>query len=325
MEKSIELMLGWVLAAGGLGFVISATFARWLKFSRRVFLIPYVLLTSLFLYGFIVWSGTDVIGLLVQNWYGGVLLGGLLSVYLVRTVRSQPASRQSSGSGLAMDLAWFDYSKRAILDPLKSPGFVMIATIVGIALLIIVSWLFALFVDSLRPNALTGMRLRDLFNSTTTGSSLVIPPALFRNFSLALIAVLILHELVHGLFYWLFSGHSPKFGFHGLIPYASAPSGVYFPRNQFLAVGVSPIVLLTVVGMLLILIVPVDLVSLVFFNAAGAAGDLILVIYLLPFPFHTLMEDNDSGVIIYGRNGNRGETEHKTVRKSDAGQERKRN
>lgn len=132
------------------------------------------------------------------------------------------------------------------------------------------------------------------------------------NQGLALIAVLILHEFVHGLFYWLFSNRRPKFGFQDLLPYAAAPSGVYFPRNKFLIVGLSPLVLLTAAGLLLIVIVPITyvpfLLFFVAFNAAGAAGDLIMVIQLMPFSSDTMMEDNGSGVIIYGpkRNKNAG-------------------
>jgi len=148
------------------------------------------------------------------------------------------------------------------------------------------------------------MRLHDLLRSTTAGFSLVVPPALFPNLGLALIAVLIFHELVHGLFYWLFSSHRPRFGFQGLFPYAAAPSGIYFPRNQFLVVGLSPLVLLTAVGLLLMVIVPTAFVPFllffVVFNASGAAGDLIMVIQLMRFSSDTLMEDSTSGVIIYG-------------------------
>jgi hypothetical protein len=148
------------------------------------------------------------------------------------------------------------------------------------------------------------MRLQDLLRSTTAGFSLAIPPALLRNLGLALIAVLIFHELVHGLFYWLFSSRRPKFGIQGLFPYAAAPPGVYFPRNQFLVVGLSPLVLLTAVGLLLMVIVPFAFVPFLFFfvaiNASGAAGDLIMVIQLMPFSSDTLMEDIDSSVIVYG-------------------------
>jgi len=202
-----------------------------------------------------------------------------------------------------------NYSKYIILEPLKNPKFVIGAIIIGIVLFLIFGWLLVLFVNALRPTALDGMRLRDLLSTNTAGSSFVIPPALFRNVGLALIAVLIFHELVHGLFYWLFSSQRPKFGFRGLFPYAAAPIGVYFPRKQFLAVGLAPLVLLTMVGLLLMVIAPIALVPFllffVAFNAAGAAGDLIMVIQLAPFSSDTVMEDNDAGVTIYGPKRNR--------------------
>lgn len=202
-----------------------------------------------------------------------------------------------------------NYSRYTILEPSKNPKFITGATVTGIALLLIVSWLLAMFVNALRPTALDGMRLRNLFSTTTTGSSFVIPPSLFRNFGLAVITVVIVHELVHGLFYWLLSNHRPKFGFKGLFPYAAAPSGVYFPRDQFLIIGLSPLVLLTFVGLLLMMIIPIAFVPFflffIAFNAAGAAGDLILGIQLMSLSSDTMMEDNGSGLIIYGRKKNK--------------------
>jgi hypothetical protein len=202
-----------------------------------------------------------------------------------------------------------NYSKYTVLEPTKEPKFVIGAVVTAIALLLIAGWLLVLFVNALRPAALNGMRLRDLFSTTTTGSSVTILPALFRNLVLALIAGVILHEIVHGLFYWLFSSHRPKFGFQGLIPYAAAPTGVYFLRNQFLTVGLSPFVLLTAVGLLLMVILPIAyvpfLLFLVAFNAAGATGDLIMMIRFMSFSSDTVMEDSGSGVIIYGPKKNR--------------------
>lgn len=196
-----------------------------------------------------------------------------------------------------------NYSRYTSLEPSKELKFITGAIVTGIALLLIVSWLLVTFVNELRPNALDGMRLHDLLNSITTGTSFVLPPTLFRNLSLALIAGLILHEFVHGLFYWLFSTNRPRLGFRGLFPYAAAPSGVYFRRNQFIVIGLSPLVLLTAVGLLLMVIVPTTYVPFLLFfaafNAAGAAGDLIMVIQLMQFSSDTVMEDNGSGVIIY--------------------------
>jgi hypothetical protein len=202
-----------------------------------------------------------------------------------------------------------NYSRYTVLEPSKNPKFMMGATVTGIALLLFIGWLLVMFVNALRPTALDGMRLHDIFSSTATGSSFVIPPTFFRNLGFALIAVLILHESVHGLFYWLFSGHPPKFGFQSILPYAAAPSGVYFPRNQFLIVGLSPLVLLTAVGLLLMVIVPIAFVPFllffVAFNASGASGDLIMVIQLMQLSSDTMMEDNGSSLIIYGPKENR--------------------
>jgi hypothetical protein len=202
-----------------------------------------------------------------------------------------------------------NYSRYTVIEPSKNPKFMFGAIITGITLLLITGWLLVMFVNGLRPTALDGMRFHDIFSSTATGSSFVVHPIFFRNLGLALIAVLILHEFVHGLFYWLFSSQRPTFGFQGLLPYTASPSGVYFPRIQFIIIGLSPLVLLTAVGLLLIVIVPIIFVPFllffIVFNAAGAAGDLIMVLQLMPFSSDTMMEDNGSSVIIYGPKRNK--------------------
>ncbi len=100
------LNLGWVLAAGLLGFTTSAVFSGWLHFARRLFLLPYFVLTGAFLYGFCYWSQLNLISLLTQNWYWGLLGGTIVGVFLVRTVRSQAASARSTGMGLVFDTVW---------------------------------------------------------------------------------------------------------------------------------------------------------------------------------------------------------------------------
>ena len=106
MDHQFWTMMGWVVAASILGFAISAVFAGWIKLSRHLFLIPYVSLVSIFLYSFIVLNEIDVAAILVENWAWGIAAGGLVSVFLVRNVRSQPASRQLDGAVLVLDIAW---------------------------------------------------------------------------------------------------------------------------------------------------------------------------------------------------------------------------
>ena len=195
-----------------------------------------------------------------------------------------------------------NYRRQASLDLSKSSKAVVGAIVSGIVLLITVGWSFLQFTNLVRPTALDAMGFHDLLTITPNGGASITIP--FQVPLIALVLVMLIHELVHGLFYWWFAGQRPTFGIKGLGVYVAAPSEVYFPRNQYLVVGIAPLVLLTLVGLLLVTIVPVALVPIlilfVAFNAAGAAGDLLMVARLLSYSPDTLMQDNDSGVIVYG-------------------------
>jgi hypothetical protein len=106
MEPQFGLFLAWVLAAGLLGLAISAMFSGWLHLSRRAFLVPYVVLSGAFLYGFARWSQLDLVALFVQNWAWGLLAGAAVGAFLVRNVRSQPSSTRSNGADLILDTFW---------------------------------------------------------------------------------------------------------------------------------------------------------------------------------------------------------------------------
>jgi len=195
-----------------------------------------------------------------------------------------------------------NYRHQVTLDLSKSRKAVVGAIVSGIVLLITVGWLFVQFANLIRPSALEALRFHDLLTTTPNGDTSITIP--FQGVVIALVLVMLIHELVHGLFYWWFAGQRPTFDIKGLGVYMAAPSEVYFPRNQYLVVGIAPWVLLTLVGLLLVTIVPVALVPIlilfVAFNAAGAAGDLLMVARLLSYSPDTLMQDNDSGVIVYG-------------------------
>ena len=110
-------------------------------------------------------------------------------------------------------------------------------------------------------------------------------------------AVLVLHELVHGLFFWLFTRSRPRFGFKGA--YAAAP-GWYIPRPQFLIVGLAPLALISLAGLLILPFIAfpfsLALVLALIANATGAIGDLYMTIRLLFVPQHVLIEDWGEGI-----------------------------
>ncbi len=100
------IMLGWVIAAMGIGFGISYVFAGRMNLSRHRFLIPYVFITTIFLYSFTQRNEVDLAGVLAKNWIWGILVGGAISLFLVKTVRAQPLSRRTYGSELVLDVTW---------------------------------------------------------------------------------------------------------------------------------------------------------------------------------------------------------------------------
>jgi hypothetical protein len=104
--NSIWLAVYWVLGASILGLFISGVFSGWLKLSRRVFLVPYVLLTSIFMILFFRANEINLISLISENWIWGLILGIAVGVLLMINVRSQPSSRQTTGSELAFNIVW---------------------------------------------------------------------------------------------------------------------------------------------------------------------------------------------------------------------------
>ncbi len=96
----------WIIGACGLGFAIAAIFGGWLRLPRNLFLVPYVTLASAFLTAYFVWSKIGLVALLVDNWAWGVLAGVAVGAITIANVRTQPATRQSTGGELVADLAW---------------------------------------------------------------------------------------------------------------------------------------------------------------------------------------------------------------------------
>src|ERR1041385_3192184 len=98
--------LGWIIAAGLLGFVISFAFSALLRLPRDIFLIPYIGFTLLFLYAYTRWSGLSIQDLILHNWIWGIMGAMILGIITIRNVLSQPTSPRSKGLNLAFDLLW---------------------------------------------------------------------------------------------------------------------------------------------------------------------------------------------------------------------------
>ena len=123
------------------------------------------------------------------------------------------------------------------------------------------------------------------------------------SFVIAFALMIVLHEGLHGLLFWLFSHARPTFGVGWVYAYAAAPDW-YFPRNQFVIIAIAPLVGITALGLLLMGSLPLvalpTLLFLLIFNGAGSAGDLYAMVTSLFYPADILVNDQGDQFTIYG-------------------------
>jgi len=121
---------------------------------------------------------------------------------------------------------------------------------------------------------------------------------------LALVVVLLLtvHELIHAIFFWVFTRSKPVFAIRLFYAYAGAPDW-YIPVRKFVYVTVAPLVIIGAVGLLLILVVPQSLiifiVCLVAFNTGESIGDLLVLFRLLKLPPTSYANDTGDVMTFY--------------------------
>jgi hypothetical protein len=106
MNKVWYVYLGWVVAAGFLGFALSTIFAGVLRLPRNLYLIPYIGMSGLFFYAYIRWSETSISEIIRHNWVWGLVGAVLLTLFTVKNVLSQPSTPRSEGFPLVFDLLW---------------------------------------------------------------------------------------------------------------------------------------------------------------------------------------------------------------------------
>ncbi|MFN8378008.1 MAG: DUF3267 domain-containing protein [Anaerolineae bacterium] len=117
--------------------------------------------------------------------------------------------------------------------------------------------------------------------------------------------VLPLHELVHAILI-LGVGHRPRMGMKldkGVL-YATADNAL-FTRNQYLAVALSPFIVISVAGAASLLVLPSGwwwtVALAVILNAGGAIGDLWVSAQVIQAPATALVRDTEDGFVLYMR------------------------
>lgn len=169
---------------------------------------------------------------------------------------------------------------------LSSSRSVLGMNLAAIPLLFVFGWLFLRLINIFRP-----------YNSSQKGFL-----GFFIGFSvlelgfllLLIILMLILHELVHGIFFWAFTRERPRFALKSGYAFAAAPDW-YLPRIQYIMVGLSPFLIISVASIFSACILDPTLIPYLLiiatFNAAGSLGDLIVVGWVLNQPKTLLIND----------------------------------
>ena len=154
-------------------------------------------------------------------------------------------------------------------------------------------WLF----QWLRPGVTSGVVG---FSFRITGLADILSP--FLVILVVTVVMIIMHEAIHGIFFWLFTGGRVKFAFKGAYAYAAAPDW-YIPKKPYMVVSLAPLVLMTIVGVLALLWVPVNWVTpiilLLAMNASGAVGDIYVFLLLIRLEDDAFIKDFGEKMKIY--------------------------
>ncbi len=186
-----------------------------------------------------------------------------------------------------------NYIQSGIFD-LKSKKLMIFMNLTGLVIFIFSIWFFSWVAFLIRDGGSASISFE--FSS--------IPSFLLAVLKLifTIILVLVFHEAIHAFFFWIFSGQKPKVGFKGSYAFAAMP-GWYFPRNQYLLIGIAPLLVLSLIGILFLMVVPESMLNMLLvalvLNTSGAIGDLIVVLWLLTKPRHTYALDQIDSILFY--------------------------
>ena len=162
---------------------------------------------------------------------------------------------------------------------------------VGLVWMALSGWLLVSYVMWLRPD-FTGA-LKEGISINLLGVLLLL---------LVVVVSVLVHELVHGLFFWFFAGQRPEFGIRPGYAFAAMPDWFY-PKYQYLAVALSPLLILTCLGVLASAFVPMAwlglLLSGMIFNAGGAIGDMYVCWRVARETERIWVKDSGDGFQVY--------------------------
>lgn len=119
---------------------------------------------------------------------------------------------------------------------------------------------------------------------------------------LGIVGVLVLHELVHGIFIRFFTKTKVTYGFHGSVASAGSPD-FFFRKGEYLIVALAPFL---IINLALAAALPfmhgtafVIAYCVLAFHFTGCVGDLYMVFKLCKYKPDTLIRDSGPEIELY--------------------------
>jgi hypothetical protein len=113
---------------------------------------------------------------------------------------------------------------------------------------------------------------------------------------------LLLHEGLHGLALIL-QGHRPKFGYESGYPYAAIQPGEFLTRRQYLAMALTPLTAMTLLGVVFLVLLPTNIGQIILItlllNTAACIGDLAVADRARRWPTTALFAANNEGIKVF--------------------------
>lgn len=189
-----------------------------------------------------------------------------------------------------------DYHQAATLDIIQDKKLIIFLNIAGLVLVVLCGWLFFYLIARVRPgetaNSLVSININSLFSLASLVFWILFLTALH----------VILHEGVHGFFFWVFTGAKPGFAFRWTHAYAAAPDW-YIRRTPYLITALAPLILISLGGVALTPWLPSSAILAAWYiltmNAGGSVGDLAAAIWVLRRPADCLIQDRGESMTLF--------------------------
>jgi hypothetical protein len=179
------------------------------------------------------------------------------------------------------------------IDLAKNKGLAILLNVIGFFVFIVSFILLGSFANWIHP---------ELSSSTITLKGDL--SMMVRLLALLVIIALLLvaHELIHGLFFWIFTRSKPVYALHLTYAYAAAPDW-YIPIHQYRIIGLGPLVIIDAIGLLLILAATTSWILIIIFlvaiNTGGAIGDMLITARSFRMSADSLAKDKGDGLCFF--------------------------